>query len=125
MQVKVKIPAKITPSEPEYGRFGVHDIQKSACQYFGINRVDLVGARRSSSAVLPRHVAMWACRTLLPTSYPVIGRLFGGRDHSSIIHGVHKIERAIESNDECGEVATRFLAALKQAFKIEDEWHDL
>jgi chromosomal replication initiation ATPase DnaA len=68
--------------------------------YYNVPLIDLVARRRLGAAVRPRHVAMYLCRTLTPCSLPEIGRCFGGRDHSTVLHAVGKIERARQHDEK-------------------------
>lgn len=67
----------------------VTDVLKS---YPGISVAQLRGPSRTKKLIKPRHQAMWTVHQELALSYPVIGRWFGGRDHTSIMHAVRKIE---------------------------------
>ena len=72
-------------------RVTVDDIQKAVSAYFSISVDDLVSKRRSQAVVRPRHIAMYLAKSLTTRSLPDIGRRFGGRDHSTVIHAVRKI----------------------------------
>lgn len=60
---------------------------------YGVNVSDLTGVRRHQKIALARQVAMYLCRSLLGLSYPALGRVFGGKDHSTVIYSVSKIEQ--------------------------------
>jgi hypothetical protein len=77
----------------------VEDIQRMACAHFGINLNDMLSARRTKELVLPRQVAVYLCRRLTPRSLPDIARRFGGRDHTTAIFAVRKVERLIEDDE--------------------------
>jgi chromosomal replication initiator protein len=70
----------------------VADIQREVALYYGISLLDLLSERRARPVARPRQVAMWLCKQLTPKSLPTIGRLFGGRDHTTVMHAVRKIE---------------------------------
>ena len=76
---------------------------------------DLISARRTADVVRPRQIAMFLAKNLTPNSLPVIGRKFGGRDHTTVLHAVRKIE-ALWSRDSnlAGDLdaIARALAAL-------------
>jgi chromosomal replication initiator protein len=74
-------------------RITVDEIQKAACEHFGLKQVDLLSQRRTRAVARPRQVAMYLAKTLTTRSYPDIGRRFGGRDHTTVIHAVRQIER--------------------------------
>lgn len=67
-------------------------IQRIVAEFFGVGVSDLLGKRRTQNIAFARHVAMFLCRTMTSCSYPEIGALFGGRDHSTVIHAFRTIE---------------------------------
>ncbi|HAS54645.1 MAG: chromosomal replication initiation protein DnaA [Nitrospirae bacterium GWC2_57_13] len=75
-------------------------IQKVVAESFGVKISDLKSKRRTRTVVLPRQVAMHLCRTLAGTSLPEIGSLFGGKDHSTVIHSCKVIELRKEKDPE-------------------------
>jgi chromosomal replication initiator protein len=81
-----------------YREIPVELIQHEVCRYFGISKGDLVGASRSKAFAYPRQVAMYLCRELTDESLPKIGRAFGGRDHSTVMHATAKIGNLINSD---------------------------
>jgi chromosomal replication initiator protein len=72
-------------------RVTVDEIQKAVAAYFSITPSDINSKRRTQSVVRPRHIAMYLAKTMTTRSLPDIGRRFGGRDHSTVIHAVTKI----------------------------------
>ena len=73
-------------------RVTIEEIQKLVSQHFELKPLDLVSARRSRAVARPRQIAMYLSKRLTTRSLPEIGRKFGGRDHSTVIHAVRKIE---------------------------------
>ena len=73
-------------------RITVDDIQKAVAEYYGMKQADLLSDRRNRAVARPRQVAMWLCKQLTTRSLPDIGRRFGGRDHTTVLHAVRKIE---------------------------------
>ena len=71
-------------------------IKETVAKYFSINKVDLSGNKRSNDIAFPRQIAMYLCRDVANMSYPQIGTDFGGRDHSTVMHGCKKIEKEIK-----------------------------
>ena len=65
---------------------------------YNVSRADLLSSRRTANVVRPRQVAMYLAKTLTLRSLPEIGRRFGGRDHTTVLHAVRKIENLV-SND--------------------------
>ena len=67
-------------------------------QHLGVSQNELLGASRTPSSVFARQVAMYLCRSLLGLSYPSLGRIFGGKNHSSVMHAVKKIKVSMIDN---------------------------
>jgi chromosomal replication initiator protein len=84
--------------DSDYREIPVELIQHEVCRYFGIPKSDLTGSGRSRSVVYPRQVAMYLCRELTDESLPKIGKAFGGRDHTTVIHATGKISKLINSD---------------------------
>jgi hypothetical protein len=72
----------------------VEFIQKVVCHHFNLVRRDLLSGRRTADVVYPRQVAMFLCKEFTKRSLPEIGRRFGGRDHTTVLHSIRKIEAA-------------------------------
>jgi chromosomal replication initiator protein len=81
-----------------YREIPIELIQHEICRYFGISKADLVGSSRSKAFAYPRQIAMYLCRELTDESLPKIGRAFGGRDHSTVMHATAKISNLINSD---------------------------
>jgi chromosomal replication initiator protein len=77
----------------------VDDIQRAVCEYFSIRMSDLKSHRRHRSVAQPRMIAMYLCRQRLNTSYTELGDRFGGKDHTTVMSAVRKIESRILSRD--------------------------
>ena len=76
----------------------IEDIQKLVANHYSVSRADILSSRRTAVVVKPRQVAMFLAKTLTMRSLPEIGRRFGGRDHTTVLHAVRKIE-ALSAND--------------------------
>ena len=70
----------------------IDDIQRKVADYYNLRLSDLLSARRSRTIARPRQIAMYLSKILTTRSLPEIGRKFGGRDHTTVIHAVKKIE---------------------------------
>lgn len=81
-------------------RITVDEIQKTTSEHFAMKQVDLLSERRTRAVARPRQIAMYLCKQLTTRSYPDIGRRFGGRDHTTVLHGVRKIEELIGSDEQ-------------------------
>ncbi|MFN9375917.1 MAG: chromosomal replication initiator protein DnaA, partial [Novosphingobium sp.] len=73
-------------------RITIDASQRPVCQFYRVDRTEMASKRRARAVVRPRQVAMYLAKVLTPRSYPEIGRKFGGRDHSTVIHAVRLIE---------------------------------
>lgn len=71
----------------------VSEIQQAVCAHFGLKMIDLISPCRRRSIARPRQIAMWLANRRTNHSLPAIGRLFGGRDHTTVIHSIRQIER--------------------------------
>ena len=76
----------------------VEEIQKAVASFYNIKVADLKSSKRIKAFILPRQIAMYLSRKITSCSYPDIGEKFGGKDHSTIIHAINKIEKAIEED---------------------------
>lgn len=79
-------------------------IQKAVADYYKLTVEVLKGKKRSANIAYPRMVAMYLCRMLTDQSFPRIGLEFGGRDHSTVIHAVDKIEEDLKTNSQLKEI---------------------
>ena len=79
-------------------QISVENIQKTVADFYKIKVADMYSKKRPASIARPRQIAMFLAKELTTRSLPDIGRRFGGRDHTTIIHGVRKVEelRAID-----------------------------
>jgi chromosomal replication initiator protein len=93
----------------------VERIQETVIDRFGISMQELVGDRRSQSIVYPRQVAMYLCRELTDSSLPKIGKKFGGRDHTTVIHATSKIAKLIQEDRSVYNLVQELTARIKQA----------
>jgi len=70
----------------------IDDIQRKVADYYNLRLSDLLSARRSRTIARPRQIAMYLSKILTTRSLPEIGRKFGGRDHTTVIHAVKRVE---------------------------------
>ena len=73
-------------------------IQETVAKYFNISSKDLKGSKRSNDIAFPRQIAMYLCRNVAQMSLPQIGKDFGKRDHTTVMHACNKIEKEIKDN---------------------------
>jgi chromosomal replication initiator protein len=73
-------------------RITIEDIQRRVAAHYNIKTAEMVSSRRARAVVGPRHVAMYLAKQLTTRSLPEIGRKFGGRDHTTVMYGIRRIE---------------------------------
>lgn len=76
-----------------------HAIQREIADRYGLSVLDLLSDRRAPSVAKPRQVAMYLCRELTTLSLPAIGKRFGNRDHSTVIHAIRRVEQRLEAGE--------------------------
>jgi chromosomal replication initiator protein len=81
-------------------RVRIEDIQRIVSRHYNVSRQELVSNRRTRVIVKPRQIAMYLSKTMTPRSFPEIGRRFGGRDHTTVLHAVRKIEELISADQK-------------------------
>ena len=84
-------------------RVRIEDILKIVSRHYKVPRNELLSARRSRDVVRPRQIAMYLAKALTSRSLPEIGRRFGGRDHTTVLHSVRKVEQMIKDDLELGQ----------------------
>ena len=94
--------------------FSIEAIQREVATYFDIKLHDLRGPKRLQSVARPRMIAMYLARKLTGSSFPEIGSRFGGKDHSTVISAVKKIERLIAQDSNLRSVVTTLESHLRQ-----------
>jgi chromosomal replication initiator protein len=82
----------------------VADIQREVAEYFHIPVAEMVSQRRARCVARPRQVAMYLAKLRTPKSLPNIGKLFGHRDHTTVIHAVRQIERLMGEDQDFAQV---------------------
>ena len=85
-----------TFSQPANGLINIEMIQKVVCDHYNISLSDIKSKKRNKKYIVPRHIAIYIARNMLDYSYPELGNEFGGRDHTSIMHGYEKIEEQLK-----------------------------
>jgi hypothetical protein len=88
------LPVK-TDGKPE-----IKAIQREVCAHYGISLKDMLSERRQRKLAFPRQVAVYLVRRLTTASFPDIGRRFGGRDHTTMLHADTKITRLLETDEQ-------------------------
>ncbi|WP_049835974.1 chromosomal replication initiator protein DnaA [Octadecabacter temperatus] len=81
----------------------IEEIQRKVSEHYDIRLSDMLGPKRTRTLARPRQVAMWLCKQLTSRSLPEIGRKFGKRDHTTIMHGVRKIDELRQSDSQIAD----------------------
>ncbi len=91
----------------------IEEIQRKVAEHYNIRLSDMIGPKRLRAIARPRQVAMYLAKQLTPRSLPEIGRRFGGRDHTTIMHGVRKIEDLMSTDSQLSDDLLRLRRALQ------------
>ena len=91
----------------------IESIQKFVSEYYQLKLVELKSKNNSKSIALPRQIAMYMCKTLTHASLPEIGRSFGGKHHSTVIHSIKKVDELRKSNRDFNSLITNFLQSFR------------
>ncbi len=81
-------------------RITIEDIQKRVCEFYNVKISDLLSGRRLQNIARPRQVAIYLSKIMTSKSLPEIGRKFGGRDHTTVLHSVRKVQETCEKDRE-------------------------
>ena len=91
-------------------------IMQVVCKFFNIKVQDIISTKRSNSVAFPRQIAMYLCREVANMSFPNIGRDFGGRDHSTVLHAYSKISSEYDTNPETRDL----IEDIKKSLSVAD-----
>jgi chromosomal replication initiator protein len=91
----------------------IEEIQKKVASYYNINPRDMRSSKRTRTIAFPRQVAMYASKELTTMSLPEIGELFGGRDHTTVLHAIRKINKMRKESTDFDEEIERVLTILR------------
>ena len=100
-------------------KVSIERIQRIVAERFGFHRRDLLSERRSADVVLPRQVAMYLAKKMTLRSLPKIGRHFGGRDHTTVMHGIRKTETLIQKDSALAQLIDELKSAIEASYAIE------
>lgn len=95
-------------------KVNIQFIQKEVEKAYNISHEEMIGSKRSRSIVWPRQIAMFLSRNLTEESYPTIGSKFGGRDHTTIMHGVETVEKKMKEDRSCYDEVERLSRTVKE-----------
>jgi chromosomal replication initiator protein len=91
----------------------IESIQKFVADYHQLKTVDLKSRNNSKSVAMPRQVAMYLCKTLTQASLPEIGKSFGGKHHSTVIHSIKKVEELRKTDGDFNKLISSFLESFR------------
>ena len=101
-------------ANPDSARIKIDDILKVVGRHFNVARTDLLSPRRARSVVVPRQIGMYLAKKMTARSLPEIGRRFGGRDHSTVLHAVRKIEGQLQTDDKLAREVALLIRLVEQ-----------
>ncbi len=94
-------------------QISIESIQKTVANHFNIKTAELKSSKRLKTLVLPRQIAMYISRKMTSSSFPEIGNRFGGKDHSTIIHAMKKIEQKMEEDVQLKNTIERLMENMR------------
>ncbi len=100
-------------SKSSFVKNNIQKIQQVVAEYYNITVEDIKSKKRKADIAFPRQVAIYLCRTLTDESFPKIGIQFGGRDHSTVMHSVDKIDNELKTNPQFKEVIDTLKSKIK------------
>lgn len=98
----------------DLGRIKIDDILKIVGRHYNVGRTDLLSPRRARAVVVPRQIGMYLAKKLTARSLPEIGRRFGGRDHSTVLHAVRKIDEQIKGDEKMAREVALLIRLVEQ-----------
>src|SRR5690606_11151133 len=81
----------------------IEEIQRRVAEHYNIRLSDLIGPKRVRPVARPRQAAMYLCKRLTTRSLPEIGRRFGGRDHTTVMHAIKRIEELMQADSQLAD----------------------
>ena len=90
----------------------IEEIQAEVCKFYKIRIDDLLGKKKTKTIAYPRQIAMYLCRELTPNTFPHIGKAFGGRDHTTVMHACDKVIKDMEKDEKFKKMITKLTARI-------------
>lgn len=110
------VQAGVIAAPPKPARPTVVEIQRAVAAYYAMDPADMKSKGQSHAIAHPRQIAMYLVKKLTPNTLPAIGRLFGNRDHSTVIHAIRQVERRFaDPDDDAGSDVRAICEALANA----------
>lgn len=110
--VSSELIAEVVPRHRAARASSVEEIQQRVAEGFGVSRAELIGASRAATPLRARQVAIFLTRELTDLSLPQIGRLYGGRDHSTVLNSLRRVEAGIAADPELAEQVQELRGAI-------------
>jgi chromosomal replication initiator protein len=104
--------AEVIPGSRSSRPTSVEEIQQRVAETFGISRAELVGSSRAATPLRARQVAIFLTRDLTDLSLPQIGRLYGGRDHTTVLNSLRRVEASLDEDTELAEKVRELRGAI-------------
>ena len=101
-------------SEEQNRQIMIEDVLRTISGHFNVTKQDILSSRRHKTIVYPRQIGMYLAKVLTTRSLPEIGRKFGGRDHTTVLHAVRKIEKLIKTDPSIKDSITTLENSLKE-----------
>ena len=98
----------------DQGRIKIDDILKVVGRHYNVSKNDLLSPRRARNVVVPRQIGMYLAKKLTSRSLPEIGRRFGGRDHSTVLHAVRKIDDMMRADEKLAKDLAQLIRLIEQ-----------
>ena len=95
----------------------ISEIQAATCEFFGVEKIDLLSQRRTTAIIVPRQVAVYLCKKLTLHSYPVIAKRFGGRDHTTALSAVRRVQTLMDRDREFADKVNELKATFRNELK--------
>lgn len=106
------LPSPVEPMALKLSVLTVEKIQRAVCAHFNISRANLLSQQRCKTIVWPRQIAMYLCQQHTHNSLPAIGRMFAGRDHTTVLHAVKRVLSKLPGNIQLDSDLKAILALL-------------
>jgi chromosomal replication initiator protein len=104
--------AEVVPKSAQPARLPVEEIQQRVASAFGISRAELVGSSRAATPLRARQIAIFLTREMTELSLPQIGRVYGGRDHSTVLNSLRRVEAGLDEDEALSARVEELRAAI-------------
>ncbi len=112
MELAQEVVTSLLPKDGKV-KFSPDKIMEKVASYYGVTKQDIIGKNRSQKVALPRQVAMYLCSTLTDMNYSTIGNAFGGKDRTTAMHNIKKIEEDIKKKEKLNDEINSILKDIR------------